>query len=284
VRASVLLVAVLAALAVDASPAAAASTPAPAWAPDVAGAIRYAQGRHTVVSFAVRTDGRLYGWRVNWDRKSASLVKAMLLVAYLDQPSVRNRALTAADRRLLAPMIQVSDNAAATRVYRIVGATGLRRVAQRAGMTRFTPRPAWGTSLITAADQSSLFLSIDALMPPRHRAYGMSLLGSIVPAQRWGVARAVPPGFSLFFKSGWYPDPAGWREHQGALLLSANQRVSLAILTVGSPTHLYATQTLQGVAARLLRGLGATGTAPATPPAARAATLAPVSPIAPPGG
>ena len=61
----------------------------------------------------------------------------MLLVAYLDRRSVRNRPLSADDRSLLAPMIRRSDNAA-DRVLGIVGPGGLRALARRAGMRRFT--------------------------------------------------------------------------------------------------------------------------------------------------
>jgi hypothetical protein len=62
---------------------------------------------------------------------SASVVKALFLVAYLDDPRVRSRPLRAADHRLIDPMIRRSDNAAATRVLAYVGAAACarRRVA-----------------------------------------------------------------------------------------------------------------------------------------------------------
>jgi hypothetical protein len=66
------------------------------------------------------------------DLPSASVLKAMLLVAYLDLPSVRARVLGSGDRALLAPMIRRSDNAAAGRVLGIVGAGRLSALARRA--------------------------------------------------------------------------------------------------------------------------------------------------------
>ncbi len=99
----------------------------------------------------------------------------MLLVAYLDRRSVRNRPLSADDRSLLAPMIRRSDNAA-DRVLGIVGPGGLRALARRAGMRRFTPVTGiWGLSRIDAADQARYLLRIDALTAPRHRAFAMQL-------------------------------------------------------------------------------------------------------------
>jgi len=114
----------------------------------------YAQARLGQVSFAVRTEGHLYGVETRRTVPSASVLKAMLLVAYLRQPDVRGRALTKEDRDLLAPMIRWSDNVAATRVRDIVGNAGLVRLARRVGMRSFVPAVIWGLSRIDAADQT----------------------------------------------------------------------------------------------------------------------------------
>jgi len=44
-------------------------------------------------------------------------------------------------------------------------------------------------------------------------------------------------------------------EHQVALLTRGDERVAIAVLTTGSPSHRYGKQTLRGLAERLLRGL-----------------------------
>ena len=73
-----------------------------------------------------------------------------------------------------------------------------------AGMTRFTAaRPIWGNSQITARDQTRFFLHIDTLLPRRHRAYGLQLLRTIVPSQRWGIGRLELPDWRVYFKGGW---------------------------------------------------------------------------------
>jgi hypothetical protein len=247
------LVALLAAAAIVSS-ASAAGQP---WQPSMHAAVSYASHRRGAIAFAVRTPTRHWNWHATRIFPSASVLKAMLLVAYLDLPSVRARTLRPGDRALLTPMIRISDNDAAGRVLGIVGPDRLRGLAYRAGMRRFTPVTGiWGLSQIDAVDQARYFLRIDRLVAPRHRAYAMKLLNTITPAQRWGIARVRPPGWRLYFKGGW-GSGTGWTDHQVALLTRGHERVSIAILTQSDGTHAYGAETLRGIAVRLLRGLGA---------------------------
>jgi hypothetical protein len=235
--------------------ATAGSTPPPSWHPAIADAIRYAQHRHGEIAFAVRTPGGAWGWHQTELFPSASVLKAMLLVAYLDLPSVQVRPLRPPDRTLLAPMIRRSDNAAAGRVLALVGPARLRALARRAGMRRFTPVTGiWGLSRIDAADQARYLLHVDELVAPRHRAYAMHLLNTVTATQRWGIARVQPFGWRLYFKGGW-GSGTGWVDHQVALLTRGDERVSLAILTHLDGSHAYGKETLRGIALRLLEGL-----------------------------
>jgi hypothetical protein len=224
------------------------------WKPDVRSARAYAGERLGEISFAVRTEGHLYGVRVRRTVPSASVLKAMLLVAYLRQPDVRDRALRRADLDLLEPMVRWSDNVAATRVRDIVGNTGLVRLAHRVGMRAFSPAAIWGLSRIDAADRTLFFRDIDRFVAVRHRATALRLLRTIVPSQRWGIAQVRPPGWALYFKGGW-GSGTGAIDHQVALLRRGERRVSVALLTTGSPSHEYGKRTLRGLARRLLSGL-----------------------------
>jgi hypothetical protein len=211
------------------------------------------------VSFAVRTKHRRWGYRAAVTYRSASIVKAMLLVAYLRRPDVRHRALRPAERARLDPMIRQSDNRAADAIMRQVGTERLAALGRRAGMRSFIPYPVyWGGSMIDADDQARLFLRIDRYVPRRHRAYAMGLLRSVIPAQRWGIAAAVPHGWRIAFKGGWGKGQTREVDHQVALLTRGRERVSVAVLTADNPSDGYGFATIQGVAARLLRGLGGT--------------------------
>jgi hypothetical protein len=107
------------------------------WRPRVGAAIRYLRRRSGNIAFAVRTKDRLWGYRVDHVESSASVLKAMLLVAYLDRPSVARRSLTARERALPSPMITRSDNDAADAVDEIVGDGALDALARHIAMQHF---------------------------------------------------------------------------------------------------------------------------------------------------
>jgi hypothetical protein len=228
----------------------------PHWSPDVAAAKRYLDQRAGNVSFAVRTERRMWGHRRLRVVPAASVLKAMLMVAYLNRREVRDRRLRDRDLRLLRPMIRRSDNVTASYIRNLVGNRGLRRLARRVGMRRFTPvAHPWGHSLVNAADQSRFFLRIERFVPERHRRRALRLLHSIVPSQRWGVAQVAPAGWELYFKGGW-GSGTGAVDHQVALLRRGRLRVAVAVMTTSNGSHAYGKATLRGVFRRLLRGLG----------------------------
>src|SRR5688500_3080799 len=225
------------------------------WSPDVAAAKHYLAHRGGSVSFAVRTEQQLWGYRRLRVVPAASVLKAMLMVAYLNRREVRGRPLRERDLRLLRPMIRRSDNATASYIRNLVGNRGLRRVARRTGMRRFTPvAHPWGASLVNAADQTRFFLHVERLVPERHRRRALRLLSSVVPTERWGSGRVAPRGWKLYFKGGWGPG-TGAVDHQVALLRCGRARVAVAVMTTANGSHAYGKATLRGVFRRLLRGL-----------------------------
>ncbi len=215
----------------------------------IASARRYARSRAGVVAFAVVDDAaRVRGLRRTAGFPSASVVKAMLLVAALR--AAGDRPLADGQRALLEPMVTASDNDAGFAVYAQVGSAGLMRVARAAGMRRLAV-PSLLDARIDAADQARFFRGIDRRVPTRHRPYARRLLSSIVTWQRWGIPPAARQrrGAKAFFKGGCRPGLV----HQAALVQRGDQRLGLAILTSGQPSHEYGRQTVEGVARRVLR-------------------------------
>ena len=71
----------------------AAALLSPAWAPHTREAAAYATTRPGTVAFAVRTEKDVWGRDLDRPVQSASVVKALLLVAYLRQRGRARRAL-----------------------------------------------------------------------------------------------------------------------------------------------------------------------------------------------
>jgi D-alanyl-D-alanine dipeptidase len=196
--------------------------------------------------------GRLHGFAPHRTYVSASLVKAMLLVAYLR--GIGKRAPDAGERASLGPMITVSSNDAADTIYYRVGDAALSRLAQLAGMKSFSVAGYWGNANFSAEDQARFFNRIDRLVPKASRPYARGLLSSIASYQRWGFSRySRAAGFKTFFKGGWRGTGAGQLVHEAALFERGDTRISMAVLTDGNPSHEYGTETLRGVAQRLFR-------------------------------
>ncbi|HVW16770.1 MAG TPA: serine hydrolase [Solirubrobacteraceae bacterium] len=225
----------------------------------VAAARAFARSRQGVVSFAVLDpEGHVSGLAVRTQHRSASVSKAMLLVAALRRAA--HRRLTSAEKALLRPMITQSDNDAASAVYEMVGGdAALLRVAALAHMNHFEAAGFWSEARLTAIDQARLFLHMASLLPERHRPYGMGLLKSIVPDQSWGIAAvARRHRMRAYFKGGWRPGAMAhgqWRPaiaSQIALLRRGHRRIAVAVLTTGSPSVEYGERTIAGIAQRVL--------------------------------
>ena len=246
---------------------------------------RYLRHRGGINSWSlIDSWGRTHGFAPHRVYVSASLVKAMLLVAYLR--GIGNRMPDASERASLGPMIDVSSNDAADIVYYRVGDAALYGVARLAHMRQFSVAGYWGNAHFSAEDQARFFNRIDRLIPKRSRAYARGLLSSIVSYQRWGFSRfAAAAGFRSFFKGGWRATSAGQLVHEAALFERGDRRLSMAVLTDGNPSHEYGTETLRGVAQRIFRRRGATAAAvdpdEAGTPATRRAGLVDVHRFAP---
>lgn len=208
---------------------------------------RYLDKREGIVGVAVADPHGIVGVRSRRVFDSASVVKAMLLVGYLQKLDREGRALTDDDDEQLRPMITESANDQATWVYNQLGNAGLERLAADARMRQFTiTGTSWSSARFSARDQAKFFWRIEALLPDQFRDYAMGLLSSVIPSQSWGIARvARNRGYSPFFKGGW----GGGLVSQAALLDGFG---AVAVLTDRNPKMSYGIATIRGVARRVI--------------------------------
>jgi hypothetical protein len=211
----------------------------------------YARNRAGLVSLAViDSKGRMHGYDAERPYFSASISKVLLLAAELRRLDAAGAALDDATRALLTRMITVSDNDAADAIYYRVGDEALRDVALDAGMRSFAVAGYWANARVTAADMARLMWNLGDAAP--HREFALGLLGSVVSSQRWGIPAGAGGGWNVRFKGGWRPTGSGELVHQAAELTRGGERLAVAVLSDGQPSHEYGTETLRGIADRLV--------------------------------
>lgn len=226
--------------------------PSPGAVSRAAGYLTHRIGR---TAFAVvDTEGRLSGVNLHSTFVSASVVKAMLLVSYLRMLDARGQhTIDSYSNSFLSPMINVSDNSAATQTWSIVGDGRLYSLAHAAGMTDFSIVGIWANAQISAADQARFFFEMDRLIPPEFVGYARHLLSTIAGYESWGIpAVARPHGYAVFFKGGWRGTVLGQLVHQVGRLEGHGQTFAIAVMTDGDPSMGYGIGTIQGVTAALL--------------------------------
>jgi hypothetical protein len=220
----------------------------------LAAAVRFIDGRAGRTSLAVvDSQGQLRGVRLREHFQSASVVKVMMLVAYLQRLDAEHRGLRSADTSLLDPMIHISDNEAASAVLSVVGDASLARVAREAGMRDYAPGVGWWAFTQTsAADQARFFFALERLIPRQFYGYARGLLSGIEPSQSWGIPPVARPRWQVFFKTGALPSEGLFNEV--GRLERPGITFTIAVFTTGDPSMSYGEETIQGVAAALLAG------------------------------
>ncbi|GAA4449249.1 serine hydrolase [Phytohabitans houttuyneae] len=136
--------------------------------------------------------------------RTASIVKVDILAALL----LADDTLSSTQRSLATDMITVSDNDAASRLFRTVGGvSGLNRANAALGMKETKANSAWGVTTTTAADQVRLLRTITTNGGPLSTAaarFVLGLMSKVVEEQRWGVPAAAPAATSgVWVKNGW---------------------------------------------------------------------------------
>ena len=198
------------------------------------GVAGYLRTRHGVAQVAVfnKLTGRTYllsGGRNT--QYTASIVKAdimsLWLWRYQSRPGTIPDSMPYSIKYLLQNMITMSDNVAATSLFYFSGGCTTLTLFNTLIPTQHTrvgcETPTyygWGNTTTTAADQVAIVRKLayrNRTLAPDARAYGLHLMESVEPAQRWGITcgpwgtMCAAPGYAT-------PDPAvtvalknGWK-------------------------------------------------------------------------
>lgn len=173
------------------------------------------------------------------DIDTASIVKVAILATLLLDAQDHGRTLTGTERALATTMIENSDDPAATTLWHEVGgAWGMARGFSRLGMTRSVPgvNGFWGVTTTTAADQLRLLSDLTVATSPlssASRAYILSLMRQVEPAQVWGVSAAADSGTTPALKVGWFEhtDTGTWVVNSVGVISHDGHQALVAVLT-----------------------------------------------------
>jgi hypothetical protein len=239
----------------------------------LAGVRRYLRSRTGVAQVALfdRATGRTY--LVSDGRATqytASIVKADILASWLrrfqSRPGTIPDSIPFSIKYLMQNMITMSDNAAATGLFYFGGGcTALTRFntlipTRHTDVGCQTPTYyGWGNTTTTAADQAAIVRTLaypNRVLAPDARAYGLHLMESVIPTQRWGVTcgpwgddcagpdYAHPvPGVTVALKNGWkfvptctaQDESCPWQVNSIGWVSGQGRDYVLAVLTTDNP-------------------------------------------------
>ncbi|MHB8220571.1 MAG: serine hydrolase [Acidimicrobiales bacterium] len=223
--------------------------------------------RPGIVTAAVEdlTTGNVFTYNPGVALMTASVVKLQFLGALLAETQ-SSGGPTPQEQALAAPMIEVSNNTAATSVLGLAGGPAAVDSFDRSagltdstvvGSTQTTLTPPWAASTTTATDQLAIlgdFANPNPVLSDQSRAYAQSLLGQVEPSQIFGVSAGVPPGDLVAVKTGEYGSvgvfsAVGWVHGQGRDYL-------IAVLTQSEPTLGVAVESMDEISTSAWANLG----------------------------
>jgi beta-lactamase class A len=221
----------------------------------------------TAALYDART-GRTFALNPRSVQYTASIVKVEIMGTALQEAAAAGQALPEPEAALMRPMIENSDNDAATALLSDVGGpSAVARFDQSAGMDHTTPStlalipgtslPGWGLTTTTALDEVTLvsdFAYPNPVLGDASRGYGLSLMENIEADQAWGVSAGAGPGTTVALKNGWLPvQAAKWQVDSIGWVSGHGRNYVLAVLTAGSPTEQYGISTIETLAGDVYR-------------------------------
>lgn len=233
-------------------------------------------GQITAAVYDKRT-GRTWVFHRGVRQDTASIVKVEIMGTALWEAQ-HGRPVSSAERALMAPMIENSDNNAATQLLADVGGPGaVQRFDRRAGLSDTTPSrlryipgttlPGWGLTKTTAFDEVRLvsrFAYPNSVLTTANRQYGLILMEHVESDQAWGVSGGnygLLSGATVALKNGWLPHQlatdSDWQINSIGWISGNGRNYVLAVLTDHNPSEAYGIETIDTIAHSIYAELGA---------------------------
>lgn len=204
----------------------------------------------------------LANYNDTFENYGASITKAMLLVAYLQQ--VGSGSLSSQAQSELTNMIENSDDASANWIYSQLNnpVQAVNAVAASAGMTGFqldsSDDSAYvlGQSKITANDFAQFFAKIDTMFPAAQKTFALNLLSHLSATEQVGLLQVGLPG-TVYSKEGWKPEDTGlggapYVVNQAAQFSSGGTTYGVAVTVSGTTDQATGEAIIKNVVAALI--------------------------------
>lgn len=196
----------------------------------------------------------------------ASVAKLEILEAVLSRRTAQRVVLSLTEQELTPPMIEQSDNEAATTMWEDVGgAKGMRAFDHEVGLAHTSPSnclqcpgsswPGWELTTTTPQDQITLLRQLaqpSGRLDQNDQKYALHLLDNVTPSQRWGVSDSVPAGLTVALNNGLLPLDAGnldWQANSVGWVSGDGRNYLIAVLSTGNPSEQYGIDTLNHLGA-----------------------------------
>ena len=141
---------------------------------------------------------------------TASTVKYAILVKNLLDHQASGTSMSQYDMSQAALMIEQSNNAAASYLWRKAGGqAGMQEFFDSLGMTNTHASSSWGLTQTTALDQLQVLKVVSLPGGPltdESKNIMNGFLSNVVDYQHWGVSGGVPADVPVLLKNGWLND------------------------------------------------------------------------------
>jgi beta-lactamase class A len=212
---------------------------------------------------------------------TASIVKVEIMGAAMREAEQKGEPIPSGQATLMVPMIEASDNNAATALLADVGGpAGVLRFDRAAGLNDTTPHsaapipgsgvpgwPGWGLTTTTASDEVTLvkrFAFQNSVLSNANRQHGLILMEHVEAGQNWGVTGGVPADIPVALKNGWiqfpqalrYTKADGWQIDSIGWVDGHGRNYVIAVLTRNNPSEQYGQDTIEAISSRIYALLG----------------------------
>jgi len=188
---------------------------------------------------------------------TASIIKMSILEDTLWQDQQQGTpGLTSSQLSEAVPMIENSDNDAATAMWNALGGqSSVQAFLQKIGATGSTANVEWGLTQTTALDQLKVVNEVaypGKLLTVASANQADSLLNNVEADQHWGVSGGVPAGVTVQLKNGWLADAGntstdGWNINSIGHVHGDGVDYTIAVLTDNNDTEQDGINTIQAL-------------------------------------